>query len=72
MDRYRYTALLKGHPDGTTRVYDYSILSEAEGLEGLESFFEARKKDFGDRLVSVALEQSQTGIEWEVVKTFPS
>ena len=56
----------------TTRVYDHSILSKEEGLEGLESFFEARQKDFGDELVSVALEQSQTGIEWEVVQTFPS
>jgi len=53
------------------RVYDYSIRSEKEGLEGLESFFGARMKDFGDELVSVALEQSQTGIEWIVVRTFP-
>ncbi len=72
MDRYRYTALLKSHLVGTTRVYDHSILSKQEGLEGLESFFEARKKDFGDNLVSVALEKSQTGIEWEVVRTLPS
>ncbi len=71
MERYRYTALLKDNPDTTTRAYDYFIPTEEEGIEGLESFFGARKKDFGDRLVSVALEKSQTGIEWEVVKTFP-
>ena len=53
-------------------MYDHSILSMQEGLEGLESFFEARKKDFGDNLVSAALEKSPTGIDWEVVKTFPS
>ncbi len=72
MDRYRYTALLKDNPDATKRVYDYFIPTEEEGIEGLESFFGARRKDFGDRLVSVALEKSLTGIEWEIVKTFRS
>ena len=72
MERYRYTALLKHDPEATTRVYDYFIPTEKEGIQGLESFFGARRKDFGDRLVSVALEKSLTGIGLKIVKTFRS
>ena len=44
--------------------YDYSLESEEQGLEKLESFFDSRRYWFGERLRWVALEESEANEPW--------
>lgn len=44
--------------------YDYSLESEEQGLEGLESFLDSRRYWFAERLRWVALEKSEPNEPW--------
>ena len=45
-------------------LYDYSLESEEQGLEGLESFLGSRSYWFAERLRWVALEKSEPNEPW--------
>ena len=76
MATWRYTARFQAETAGgdITRLHNWSLGSENEGLEGLQGFLEAQKRESGDRLRWVALERSESGAhylsgeDWQEIK----
>ena len=66
MVTWRYIAHFSGQEvDSITRPYNYMLESEEQGLAGLEDFLHSRRDEFGDRLLSVALQKSEADREWD-------
>lgn len=73
MATWRYVAHVKGaqtkipefvNPGEKTTLWDFGLKSDEEGLNGLDSFLNSRKKMFGAVLQWVALEKTDSDTDY--------